>query len=78
MSVTDSMVGGNHYREGGIQPIQYIHANNLNFFEGNVVKYTTRHRNKNGIQDLKKAVHYLQMILEFEYDLKSKVTYETK
>ena len=78
MSVTDIQHGGSHYGQGSIQPIQFIHANNLNFFEGNVIKYTTRHRNKNGVEDLKKAIHYLQMILEFEYGVESKVSYEAE
>lgn len=67
MSVKDKQVGGGHYQEGGIQPIEYIHANNLNFFEGNCLKYVTRHRSKNGRQDIEKAIHYLEMILEFDY-----------
>lgn len=59
--------GGNHYKLLGIQPVEYIQANSLNFFEGNVVKYVTRHRSKNKAQDIKKAIHYLQLILQYEY-----------
>lgn len=71
MSVLNTQHGGNHYQGGTIQPIQYIHSNNLNFFEGNTVKYVTRHKKKNGAQDIEKAIHYLQMILEFDYGIKS-------
>lgn len=66
MNPTDTQVGGEHYRTK-IQPVEYIHANNLNFFEGNVVKYITRHRNKGGKQDLEKAIHYIEMLIQFEY-----------
>jgi hypothetical protein len=61
-------VGGSHYRDKGIQPIIYIHANNLGFCEGNVVKYVTRWRDKNGVADLKKAIHYLELLIELEGD----------
>lgn len=49
-----------HYTSGSIQPIDFIEANNLNFNEGNVVKYVTRHKYKNGLEDLKKAKFYLE------------------
>jgi len=58
-----TQVGGSHYQLP-IQPIDYIVKNNLGYREGNVVKYTTRHKTKNGAEDIKKAIHYLQMILE--------------
>lgn len=58
--------GGRHYTDMAIQPIQFIHANRLGFMEGNVVKYVSRHRAKNGVEDLKKARHYLDMLIEFE------------
>lgn len=59
-------VGGSHYKDKGIQPIIYIHANNLGFCEGNVVKYVTRWRDKNGIADLEKAKHYIELLIEME------------
>ena len=65
-SALDVQVGGNHYRDKGIQPIIYIHANNLGFCEGNVVKYITRWRDKNGIADLEKAKHYIELLIEME------------
>jgi hypothetical protein len=63
-SALNRQVGGAHYRDKGIQPIIYIHANNLGFCEGNVVKYVTRWREKNGIADLEKAKHYLELLIE--------------
>ena len=64
---TDTQVGGNHYQLP-IQPIEYIHKNGLGFIEGNVIKYITRHRNKNGKQDLLKAKHYIDLLIQLEYD----------
>lgn len=63
---TDTQVGGNHYQLP-IQPIEYIHKNGLGFIEGNVIKYITRHRNKNGKQDLLKAKHYIDLLIQLEY-----------
>ena len=62
----DRQVGGNHY-DFPIQPIEYIYKNELNFLQGNVVKYTTRYKRKNGRQDLEKAIHNLEMLIELEY-----------
>ena len=56
--------GSDHYRKGGIQPIEYIQANNLGFSEGNVVKYITRWKYKGGVDDLEKARHYIDMLIE--------------
>lgn len=63
----ETQVGGNHYKDLKIQPIEYIHANGLDYFEGNVIKYITRHRKKNGKQDLEKAKHYIELLIELEY-----------
>ena len=60
-------VGGGHYKEYAIQPITFIQANELEFCVGNVIKYVCRHRFKNGVEDLKKAKHYIDFILEHEY-----------
>jgi len=68
-SALDKQVGSNHYKLSGIQPVEYIHANYLNFCEGNVIKYITRHRNKNKEEDVRKALHYCQLILKLEYGL---------
>jgi hypothetical protein len=63
----DIQVGGNHYKHFEIQPIEFIMKNNLGFAEGNVIKYVSRHKFKNGIEDLRKAKHYLELIAEVEY-----------
>lgn len=60
-------VGGNHYKNNAIQPVEYAHANKLDFLQGSVVKYVTRFRDKNGAEDLKKAAHFIQMLLDLEY-----------
>jgi len=59
-------VAGSHYKELPIQPVEYIYANALGYFEGNVVKYVTRWRKKNGIADLEKAKHYIELLIELE------------
>lgn len=58
--------GGSHYKDMPIQPIEYILANNIPFTEGNVIKYVSRWRKKNGVADLKKARHMLDMLIEHE------------
>lgn len=63
---SQKQVGGGHYVEKSIQPWDYIVANNLGYLEGNVVKYVTRYKSKNGKQDLEKALHYLQKLLEVQ------------
>ena len=57
-------IGGTHYRDKAIQPIEYILANDLGFCEGNIIKYVSRYKDKNGIEDLKKAKHYLEFLIE--------------
>ena len=57
-------VGGAHYATKAIQPWDYIIANNMDFFEGNALKYLTRWKEKDGVKDLKKAIHYLEKIIE--------------
>lgn len=59
-----TQVGGDHYLKASIQPWDYIKANNLGFFEGNIIKYITRWRAKDGLQDLKKARHYLDELIK--------------
>lgn len=59
-------VGGEHYKMK-IQPIEFITANNIPFIEGNVIKYVCRHRKKNGVQDIDKAIHYLELLKQLEY-----------
>jgi len=61
---TSYQVGGDHYARNGIQPIEYIMANELDFCEGNVVKYVTRWTYKNGVEDLLKARQYLDFLIK--------------
>lgn len=61
-----TQVGGDHYKKKAIQPWDYIAANDLNFFQGSIVKYVTRYRDKNGVTDLQKALHFLQKLIELE------------
>jgi Protein of unknwon function (DUF3310) len=58
--------GGSHYKDLPIQPVEFIHANAIGYFEGNVIKYVSRWRNKNGIADLEKAKHYIDLLIELE------------
>tara|TARA_Y100001951_G_scaffold105345_1_gene122142 strand:- start:4024 stop:4254 length:231 start_codon:yes stop_codon:yes gene_type:complete len=65
---SEQQVGGDHYKNCAIQPTEYIIANNLSWCEGNAVKYITRHRIKGeGLQDLLKAQHYINLCIELEY-----------
>lgn len=66
MSALDKQEGGGHYKGKAIQPVQYIHANGLGFCEGNVVKYITRWREKGGKADLRKVIHYVELLMELE------------
>lgn len=66
MTALNKQVAGNHYKDLPIQPVEYIYANALGYFEGNVVKYVSRWRNKNGIADLEKAKHYIELLIELE------------
>ena len=59
-------VEGSHYKNLKIQPVQYAHANNIPFIEGNIIKYVTRWREKNGIKDLEKAKHFIDLLIELE------------
>ena len=66
-SALDVQVGGGHYKEMKIQPVEYIHANKIQFLEGSVIKYVSRWRNKNGLEDLKKARHFLDLLIQLEF-----------
>jgi len=66
----DIQVGGTHYKEQGIQPWDAIHAWGLGFFSGNVVKYVARHNQKGGVNDLRKARHYLDKLIELHTKVK--------
>lgn len=65
-SSLDVQVGGSHYKSKGIQPVEYISANNLNFLEGCIVKRITRWREKNGLEDLQKIKHEVDLLIEME------------
>jgi|TARA_R100001163_G_C4875551_1_gene75331 hypothetical protein len=67
MKSLKKQVGGNHYRNFTIQPAEFINKNGLQFAEGNAIKYICRHKYKNGEEDVRKAIHYLEMILERDY-----------
>ena len=67
VSVLNTQVGGGHYVDMPIQPVDYIVKNEIPFREACVIKYVTRHRKKNGVEDIKKAIHFLRMIQE-EYE----------
>ena len=67
MSAYDKQIGGSHYKKMKIQPSRFVIENELLFPEGNVIKYICRHRFKNGKEDLEKAVHFIEMIIERDY-----------
>ena len=66
MKPLERQEGGDHY-DLPIQPLEYIHANQLGYIEGNIIKYATRHKKKNGVEDIKKIIHYCELLLELEY-----------
>jgi hypothetical protein len=67
-SPLDKQEGGTHYKYYAIQPVEYIYKNNLGYCEGNVVKYITRYKEKNGKEDLLKAKHYIDLLLQMRYE----------
>ena len=67
MSALDKQEGGGHYKGFTIQPIEFIHVNAIPYIEGNVIKYICRHRQKNGLEDLLKAKHYIDLLIQLEY-----------
>ena len=64
----EKQVGGKHYKNMNIQPAEFINENKLLFAEGNAIKYICRHSTKGGIQDIDKAIHYLEMVKERDYE----------
>ena len=67
MSAYKKQIGGNHYSRFKVQPSKFINDNKLLFAEGNAIKYICRHSVKNGKEDLEKAKHYIDMIIERDY-----------
>jgi Protein of unknwon function (DUF3310) len=59
-------VGGEHYVTKAIQPWEVIERNGMGFFDGNALKYLMRYKDKNGVEDLKKALHYIEKLIEME------------
>ena len=64
MSALDKQIGGSHYKDMAIQPVEYIVKNRIPYREANVIKYVSRYASKNGLQDLEKARHYLEMLID--------------
>jgi len=65
-SALEVQEGGEHYKSLKIQPVEYIHANGIGFCEGCVIKYVSRWRSKGGVEDLKKARHFIDLLIELE------------
>lgn len=63
----ETQVGGSHYRDCAIQPVEYAMANGFNYCESLALRYLTRHRRKNGAEDLRKAIHCIELLIEHEY-----------
>jgi hypothetical protein len=57
-------VGGSHYKKYKIQPVEFIIKNNIGFVEGNIIKYILRFKEKGGVQDLLKAKHYIELLID--------------
>ena len=68
MSVYKKQIGGTHYKDMKIQPSEFINENKLLFAEGNAIKYICRHASKGEVQDLEKAKHYIDMIIDRDYN----------
>lgn len=62
----NNQVGGKHYKTKPIQPWDYIHSNGIGYLAGNVIKYVSRYKDKNGLEDLYKAKHYIEKLIEEE------------
>jgi hypothetical protein len=67
MEALNKQEGGEHYKKYAIQPVEFCQVNKVPFCEANVIKYVMRHRDKNGIEDLKKAIHYIELIMDIDY-----------
>ena len=63
---SQTQIGGRHYSDMTIQPIEFIHKNGLSFIQGNIIKYVCRYKSKGGIEDLNKAKHYIDLLIELE------------
>ena len=70
MSELDKQVGGSHYKDFAIQPLEFITKNKLSYIQGNIIKYVVRYEQKNGIEDLDKAIHYINILKEVSREKK--------
>ncbi len=61
-------VGGSHYKDFKIEPIEFILSNNIGYCEGNIIKYICRHAAKGGVQDIDKVIHYCELLKELKYE----------
>jgi hypothetical protein len=66
MAANETQVGGDHYKDKAIQPWDYISSNNMGYLAGCIVKYVSRYEDKNGLEDLEKAKHFLEKLIEVE------------
>ncbi|HZZ79634.1 MAG TPA: DUF3310 domain-containing protein [Gemmataceae bacterium] len=66
VSALDRQIGGDHYRTMAIQPVEFIVKNGIGFCEGNAITYLCRWRSKDGIKDLRKAIHHIELLIELE------------
>jgi len=66
-SALDVQVGGGHYKNMVIQPVEFITKNNLGYIEGCIIKYICRYKNKNGKQDLDKIIHFVELLKDLKY-----------
>lgn len=78
MSTRDIQVGGTHYKDFPIEPVDYITKNELDWYTGNIVKYASRYKLKGGADDIKKVIHYAAMILEDKYDIHTRIEFLDK
>ena len=67
MSALEKQVGGDHYKQMAIQPTEYCQKNKFNHCESSAIKYISRHAAKGGAEDIRKAIHFLELLLEIEY-----------
>ena len=70
VSPLSNQVGGGHYKDMPIQPVEFCQKNRIPFCEASAIKYICRHKKKNGVEDVRKAIHFLKMLLELEYNVK--------
>ena len=77
MTANDDQVGGRHYIEKPFQPWDYIVGNKMGYLEGNIIKYISRYKEKNGLEDLIKASHYLDKLIEVTRNEQKRITETT-